>query len=50
MADASWFSRVVVGKLVALRHPSRLGQSPAQAAASVADFAPWQREVLTLVY
>ena len=37
MADASWFSRGVVEKLAALRHPPRPGQSPAQAAASVAD-------------
>ena len=34
MADASWFSRGVVEKLAALRHPPRPGQSPAQAAAS----------------
>jgi PAS domain S-box-containing protein len=49
MADASWFSRGVVEKLAALRHPPRLGQSPAQAAAGVADLTPREREVLTLV-
>jgi PAS domain S-box-containing protein len=49
MADASWFSRGVVEKLAALRHPPRPGQSPAQAAASVADLTPREREVLTLV-
>jgi PAS domain S-box-containing protein len=49
MADASWFSRGVVEKLAALRHPPRPGQSPAQAAAGVADLTPREREVLTLV-
>jgi PAS domain S-box-containing protein len=49
MADASWFSRGVVEKLAALRHAPRPGQSPAQAAASVADLTPREREVLTLV-
>ena len=49
MADASWFSRGVVEKLAALRHPPRPGQSPAQAAASVADLTAREREVLTLV-
>ncbi|KLK89585.1 LuxR family transcriptional regulator [Microvirga vignae] len=49
MADASWFSRGVVEKLAALRHPPRPGQSPAQVAASVADLTPREREVLTLV-
>ena len=49
MADASWFSRGVVEKLAALRHPPRPGQSPAQAAASVADMTPREREVLALV-
>jgi PAS domain S-box-containing protein len=49
MTDASWFSRGVVEKLAALRHPPRPGQSPAQAAASVADLTPREREVLTLV-
>jgi DNA-binding NarL/FixJ family response regulator len=49
MADASWFSRGVVEKLAALRHPPRPGLSPAQAAASVADLTPREREVLTLV-
>ncbi|MGF9762222.1 response regulator transcription factor [Microvirga sp. 0TCS3.31] len=51
MADASWFSRGVVEKLAALRHPPRPGQSPAQAqaTASVADLTPREREVLTLV-
>jgi PAS domain S-box-containing protein len=49
MADASWFSRGVVEKLAALRHPPRPGQSPTQAAASVADLTPREREVLTLV-
>jgi PAS domain S-box-containing protein len=49
MADASWFSRGVVEKLAALRHPARPGQSPAQAAASVADLTAREREVLTLV-
>jgi DNA-binding CsgD family transcriptional regulator len=32
-----------------MRHPPRPGQSPAQAAASVADLTPREREVLTLV-
>ena len=49
MADASWFSRGVVEKLAALRHPPRLGQSSAQAAISVADLTPRERQVLTLV-
>jgi PAS domain S-box-containing protein len=49
MADASWFSRGVVEKLAALRHPPRPGQSPAQVAASVADLTPREREVLALV-
>ena len=49
MADASWFSRGVVEKLAALRHPPRPGQSPAQAAASVADLTAREREVLALV-
>lgn len=49
MADASWFSRGVVEKLAAMRHPPRPGQSPAQAAASVADLTAREREVLTLV-
>jgi DNA-binding CsgD family transcriptional regulator len=49
MADASWFSRGVVEKLAALRHPPRPGQSSAQAAASVADLTPRERQVLTLV-
>jgi PAS domain S-box-containing protein len=49
MADASWFSRGVVEKLAAMRHPARPGQSPAQAAASVADLTAREREVLTLV-
>jgi PAS domain S-box-containing protein len=49
MADASWFSRGVVEKLAALRHPPRPGQSPAQAAASIADLTAREREVLTLV-
>jgi len=49
MADASWFSHGVVEKLAALRHPPRPGQSPAQAAASVAGLTPREREVLTLV-
>jgi DNA-binding NarL/FixJ family response regulator len=45
MADASWFSRGVVEKLAAMRHPAR----PAQAAASVADLTAREREVLTLI-
>jgi PAS domain S-box-containing protein len=49
MADASWFSRGVVEKLAAMRQPPRPGQSPAQAAASVADLTAREREVLTLV-
>ena len=49
MADASWFSRGVVEKLAALRHPPRPGQSPAQAAASVADLTAREREILALV-
>jgi PAS domain S-box-containing protein len=49
MADASWFSRGVVEKLAAFRHPPRPGQSPAQAAATIADLTPREREVLTLV-
>jgi PAS domain S-box-containing protein len=49
MADASWFSRGVVEKLAAMRHPPRPGQSPAQIAASVAELTPREREVLTLV-
>jgi PAS domain S-box-containing protein len=49
MADASWFSRGVVEKLAALRHPLQPGQSPAQAAASVADLTAREREVLALV-
>jgi PAS domain S-box-containing protein len=49
MADASWFSRGVVEKLAAMRLPLRPGQSPAQAAASVADLTAREREVLTLV-
>lgn len=49
MSDASWFSRGVVEKLAALRHPPRPGQSPAEMAASVADLTPREREVLTLV-
>jgi DNA-binding NarL/FixJ family response regulator len=49
MADASWFSRGVVEKLAALRHPPRPGQSSTQAAASVADLTPRERQVLTLV-
>jgi DNA-binding NarL/FixJ family response regulator len=49
MADASWFSRGVVEKLAALRHPPRPGQSPAQAAAGVADLTTREREVLALV-
>jgi PAS domain S-box-containing protein len=49
MADASWLSRGVVEKLAALRHPPRPGQSPAQAAASVADLTTREREVLALV-
>jgi PAS domain S-box-containing protein len=49
MTDASWFSRGVVEKLAALRHPPRPGQSPAQAAAGVADLTAREREVLTLV-
>jgi PAS domain S-box-containing protein len=49
MADASWFSRGVVEKLAALRHPPQPGQSPAQAAASIADLTPRELEVLTLV-
>jgi len=48
MADASWFSRGVVEKLAALRHPPRSGQSPAQAA-GIADLTPREREVLALV-
>ncbi|MBL0407348.1 PAS domain S-box protein [Microvirga aerilata] len=49
MADASWFSRGVVEKLAAMRHPARPGQSPAQAAASIADLTAREREVLALV-
>jgi PAS domain S-box-containing protein len=49
MADASWFSRGVVEKLAALRHPPRPGQSPTQAAASVTDLTAREREVLALV-
>ena len=49
MADASWFSRGVVEKLAAMRHPARPGQSPAQAAASVTDLTAREREVLALV-
>ena len=49
MADASWFSRGVVEKLAALRHPQQPGPSPAQAAAEVADLTPREREVLALV-
>jgi PAS domain S-box-containing protein len=49
MADASWFSRGVVEKLAAMRQPPQPGQSPAQAAASVADLTVREREVLTLV-
>ena len=49
MSDASWFSRGVVEKLAALRHPPRPGQSPAQAAASVADLTAREREILALV-
>jgi PAS domain S-box-containing protein len=49
MADASWFSRGVVEKLAALRHPPQPGQLPAQAAASIADLTPRELEVLTLV-
>ena len=49
MADASWFSRGVVEKLAAMRHPARPGQSSAQASASVADLTAREREVLTLV-
>jgi PAS domain S-box-containing protein len=49
MADASWFSRGVVEKLAALRHPPRPGQSPEQASTSVADLTPREREVLTFV-
>src|SRR5918994_3478879 len=49
MADASWFSRGVVEKLAALRHPPPPGHSPAQAAASIADLTPRELEVLTLV-
>jgi PAS domain S-box-containing protein len=49
MADASWFSRGVVEKLAALRHPTQPGQSPAQVAASIADLTPRELEVLTLV-
>jgi DNA-binding NarL/FixJ family response regulator len=49
MADASWFSRGVVEKLAALRHPPQPGQSPAEAAASIADLTPRELEVLTLV-
>jgi PAS domain S-box-containing protein len=48
MADASWFSRGVVEKLAALRHPPRPGQSPAQAT-GIADLTPRELEVLTLV-
>jgi PAS domain S-box-containing protein len=49
MADASWFSRGVVEKLAALRHPPRPGQSAEQAAASLSDLTAREREVLTLV-
>jgi len=49
MEDPSWFSRGVVEKLAAMRHPPRPGQSLAQAAASVADLTAREREVLTLV-
>jgi PAS domain S-box-containing protein len=49
MADASWFSRGVVEKLAALRHPPRPGQSSTQAAAGIADLTPRERQVLTLV-
>ena len=39
----------MVEKLAALRHPARPGQSPAQAASSVADLTTREREVLSLV-
>jgi len=45
MADATWFSRGVVEKLAAMRHPAR----SAQAAANVADLTAREREVLTLI-
>ena len=46
MADASWFSRGVVEKLAAMRHPARPGTGQA---ASVADLTAREREVLTLI-
>ena len=46
MADATWFSRGVVEKLAAMRHPPRPAQ---RRRASVADLTAREREVLTLV-